>query len=79
MRNNEFNIILNYLQQAYKKVKRERKINQEGASKDFPMKSQELVAAEHEFDVLSSLASDLGVPNPWIEAEFNDRDSIVED
>ena len=77
MRNNELSIILNYLKIAYKKLRQEKEINQQGNSERFPMMSQERIAAEHEFDVLSSLARDLGIPNPWAETAVDD--TVVED
>ena len=72
MRANEKKIIQQYLRCAYEKLKLARKMDTQNRSERFPMLSQERIAAEHEFDILCSLARELDVPNPWEDSRFKE-------
>jgi hypothetical protein len=71
MKANEQKIIKQYLRGAYEKLKLAREMNVQNRSERFPMLSQEFIAAQHEFDILCSLARDLEISNPWEDNEFN--------
>ena len=71
MRAEEQKIIKQYIRAAYNNLQSVRLLNRQPRSENFPMVSQEEVAAQHEFDILCMLARDLDISNPWEDAEFN--------
>mgnify|MGYP003294572765 CR=1 FL=1 len=70
MKANEQIVIKQYLQHAYNKMMKARKDNQYLKSDRFPMVSKELAVAEYGFDLLSRIARDLGISNPWEAIEW---------
>ncbi len=77
MRASEQAIVKDYLRYAYKKLIKARSDNQKFNSDRFPAISKEFSCAEQEFSVLSRLARDLGVSNPYEAVEF--EISVIED
>lgn len=70
MKANEQAIFKEYLRVAYNKMMKARKDNQHLNSDRFPAISKELAVAEYGFDLLSRIAKDLGISNPWEALEW---------
>lgn len=65
MTTTERKTFMSYLSCSYNKMMKELRLNQLYNSDRFPQVSKELASAKNEFDLLSSLARALNIPNPY--------------